>query len=240
MYQLDNMENSPDVSIVIPAYNEEATIANCLENLDQTLTRLLLLSEIVVIDDGSKDKTFQTASNIKTESSLQVIKNKKNQGKGSALKSGFNACRGNIVMFLDADLTLNLKTYTKIIDTLDHADVVIGSKWLPESSVNYSFKRRLLSHSFNVFVSLLTKLPFSDTQCGLKAFRRQVLDSLMPLTQIKRFAFDVELLYYAQKYGFSIEEIPLKIVNREKSLRLHSMLKMGVDVLSLSYYKSDL
>ncbi len=234
------MENLPEVSIVIPAYNEEATITDCLESLDQTLTRLPLLSEIVVIDDGSKDKTFQTASKVKTQSSLQIIKNKKNQGKGSALKSGFNLCHGNIVMFMDADLRLNLKTCTKIIETLGYADVVIGSKWLPESSVNYSYKRRLLSHSFKVLVYLLTKLPFSDTQCGLKAFRRQVLDSLMPMTQIKRFAFDVELLYYAQKYGFSIKEIPLKIVNREKSLRLHSMLKMGVDVLSLSYYKDNL
>ncbi len=238
--QNEIMENLLDVSIVIPAYNEEATIADCIESLDKTLTQLPLTPEIVVIDDGSKDKTFQTALNVKTQSSLQVIKNKKNEGKGSALKNGFNTCRGNMVLFMDADLTLNLQTYNKIIETLGYADVVIGSKWLPESSVNYSYKRRLLSHTFNVLVELLVKLPFSDTQCGLKAFRRQVLESLMPLTQIKRFAFDVELLYYAQKYGFNIQEIPLDIVNRQKSVRLGTMMKMGVDVFSFSYHKDHI
>jgi glycosyltransferase involved in cell wall biosynthesis len=232
------MENCPDVSIVIPAYNEEDRIVDCIENIDHTFMELPLLPEIVVIDDGSKDKTFQKALHVKTFSNLHVIQNKRNEGKGSAIKNGFGLCHGDIVLFMDADLTIYFKTLTKILYTLDNVDIVIGSKWLPESSVNYSFKRRLLSHSFNVLVGLLIDLPFSDTQCGLKAFKRQALDSLMPLTQIKRWAFDVELLYYAQKYGYSVKEIPLKIVNREKGLTFGAMLKMGLDVFSLSHYKT--
>jgi glycosyltransferase involved in cell wall biosynthesis len=224
-----------ELSFVIPAYNEEEFIENTLGTLDDLIKDKNLHYEIVVVDDGSLDKTFAKATKYsKKNGHVKVVSYPENVGKGFAIKTGFMQSSGDVVVFADSDMEIDLRTISRYINALDNGDIVIASKWHPDSVVEMPLTRKIMSHSFNVLVRLLTGVPLKDTQVGLKAMKKSAFENIFPRLAVKRYAFDVELLTVAKLYGLRIVELPAQ-VRIEKSFNLKDLLKMFVDLLGIAY-----
>jgi dolichol-phosphate mannosyltransferase len=228
--------NKIDLSFVIPAYNEEAFIEKTLRSIDSLMIDgKNLKHEIIVVDDGSRDKTFARAiSYAKKNGHVRVIHYPKNTGKGNAVKTGFMHTLGEIVIFIDGDMDINLFTITNYIKALDHADIAIATKWHPQSIVSMSVGRKILSRGFNILFRSLIGLNLKDTQVGLKAMRRRAFEGVFPRLAVKRFAFDVELLTVANLYGVKIVEMPV-IMTIDSSFNIREIWQMFVDLLGISY-----
>ena len=205
---------SGKISVLMPAYEEGAGI---YENLGETLKFLQQSSrefEIIVIDDGSSDDTYEEAARFAAGNPcIKLLKNRANLGKGGALREGFDLCEGEFVVFIDADLDLHpsqLHLFFEYMNT-KQADVVIGSKRHPESQLYYPFHRKIVSAVYFFLVKLLFRLPIHDTQTGLKLFKRDVLENVFPQMLVKKFAFDLELLVLAHRHNFIIAEAPVVV-----------------------------
>ncbi len=200
------------VSVLIPVHNEEGRIKRNVKIVKETLDDLGCNHEIIAIDDGSEDNSYQVLKDLEVQiSNLIVQKNSKNFGKGRALKKAFKYASGDLIVWLDADLDLHpfqIKTLYDIM-VLDDADIVIGSKMHPNSKVNYPFARRFISNGYFYLIYLLFSLPCHDTQTGLKLFKRKVLEDVFPRILVKRFAFDLEVLVIANHLGFKLAEAPI-------------------------------
>ena len=224
-----------ELSLVIPAYNEEVFIENTLGMLDTVIKSEQRQYEIVVVDDGSKDKTFLRAFNYsKKNGHVKVIGYPKNAGKGFAIKTGFMQATGDIVVFIDGDMEIDPKTISDYIRALDHADIAIATKWHPRSVVRMTLGRKIMSRSFNVLFRILIGLNLKDTQVGLKAIRKDAFNDIFPRLAVKRYAFDVELLAVANLYGLEIVEMPVKI-KLATSFKPKEIWRMFVDLLGISY-----
>jgi glycosyltransferase involved in cell wall biosynthesis len=224
-----------ELSFVIPAYNEEDSIATALGTLDGVVKDKRLPYEIVVVDDGSQDKTLSRAIKYASRNGhVKVISYTQNEGKGYAVRAGFMQTKGDVVVFADSDMDIDLGTVSKYVAALEHGDIVIASKWHPDSVVSMPLTRRILSHGFNVLVRILTGAKLKDTQVGLKVMKRSAFASIFPRLCVKRYAFDVELLAVASLYGLRIVQMPaqLRISN---SFRLKDVFKMFQDLLGIAY-----
>jgi glycosyltransferase involved in cell wall biosynthesis len=224
-----------DLSLVLPAYNEGDSIEISLDALDRVVKRTRLRYEIVVVDDGSTDSTRVNAARYASRNGhVRVISYDRNEGKGHAVKTGFMQAAGDAVVFVDSDLEIELGTISGYVKALRRGDIVIASKWHPESVVEMSLMRRVLSHGFSVLVRSMTGLKLGDTQAGLKAMRRSAFRDVFPRLSVKRYAFDVELLTVANLYGLKVVEMPV-------NLRMHALFsvrevwKMFVDLLGITY-----
>jgi glycosyltransferase involved in cell wall biosynthesis len=224
-----------ELSFVIPAYNEEESIENALGTLDGVVKDKRLPYEIVVVDDGSKDKTLSRAIKYASRNGhVKVISYTQNEGKGYAVRAGFMQTKGDVVVFADSDMDIDLGTVSKYVDALEHGDIVIASKWHPDSVVSMPLSRKILSHGFNVLVKLLTGAKLKDTQVGLKVMKRSAFVNIFPRLCVKRYAFDVELLAVASLYGLRIVQMPAQIRIRG-SFRLKEVFKMFQDLLGIAY-----
>lgn len=202
------------LSIIMPAFNEGAKIydnlletISCLETLDVSF-------EIILVDDGSSDNTLAEAQRAaQKDSRIIVTANYHNLGKGWALKTGFKRVKGEVVAFLDADLDIHPGQMGILLEKLnsDQCDVVIGSKFHPDSRLEYPWSRRFFSLCYFLFIKLLFGLPLKDTQTGIKLFKKKVLDRVFPHVLVKMFAFDIEILSIAHHGGFKIDEVPVII-----------------------------
>lgn len=215
------MQNySGKISIIMPAYNEGKHIyANVMET-KQLFEESGVTYEIIVVDDGSKDNTLQEAERaVSTAPNLiKLTRSITNVGKGFAIREGFKLVTGDMVVFLDSDLDLHPSQIKLLFEIMkkENADVVIGSKRHPESKLDYPLKRRIVSSGYFFLVRLLFGLPLRDTQTGLKLFKRNVLDEVMPVLLVKRFAFDLELLTNIHHFGYKIAESPVIVNYRGK------------------------
>jgi glycosyltransferase involved in cell wall biosynthesis len=230
----------PVLSIVIPAYNEQGTIMKSLTGLRRDLRMLPFDYEIIVVDDGSVDKTYEIVRKMvtDTEGKLKVIRMDRNGGKGEAFRKGYHESRGRYVFLRDADLETPPRLLNNYLQKIKDADVVIASKRHPESEVAYGFFRRFLSKGFNQLVNVLFHLELDDTQCGFKLFRREVLKKIVPRLLLKRYAFDVELLVNVKKRGFKIVTAPIVIRNlRERPMKIREIIKMAIDLFAVFYRK---
>jgi glycosyltransferase involved in cell wall biosynthesis len=224
-----------ELSFVIPAYNEEDSIEITLGTLDGVVKDKRSSYEIVVVDDGSKDKTLSRAIKYASRNGhVKVISYTQNEGKGHAVRTGFMQTKGDVVVFADSDMDIDLGTVSKYVDALEHGDIVVATKWHPDSVVNMPLSRKILSHGFNVLVRILTGAKLKDTQVGLKAMRKSALANIFPRLCVKRYAFDVELLAVANLYGLKIVQLPAQLRIRE-SFRLTEVLKMFQDLLGIAY-----
>jgi glycosyltransferase involved in cell wall biosynthesis len=206
------------ISVVIPAYNEESLIERCVHEVHETLTEMAADFEIVVVDDGSYDETLSAARLVAEGwDNVRVIGYPENLGKGYALIKGAIEARGDLILFVDADLEVHPRQlgllYAALVG-LD-ADVVIGSKLHPSSTIDYPLKRRILSAGYYVLVWLLFRLPVRDTQTGLKLYRAEPLRRVAGRLLVKRFAFDLEALANVHRLGYRIAEAPV-VVTRER------------------------
>lgn len=224
-----------ELSFVIPAYNEEVFIEDTLGTLDTVFKDKNMPYEIVVVDDGSNDKTYAKALKYaKRNGHIKVVRYSKNVGKGHAVKTGFMQATGEIVIFADGDMEIDLNTISKYIEALEYSDIAIATKWHPDSIVSMPLTRKLLSHSYNVLVRILIGVNLKDTQVGLKVMKRSTVNEIFPRLVVKRYAFDVELLAVAHLYGLKVVEMPVKI-KLVASFKPNEMLHMFVDLLGIAY-----
>lgn len=204
---------SPELSIVIPAFNEELRLPATLERIAAYLQGSRRDAEVLVVDDGSKDRTAAVAESFRNKiPTLRVVPNGMNRGKGYSVRHGVQEARGKIVLFTDADLSAPIEEADKLVDALPHFDVAIGSRAVNRSliTVHESPFRELAGIVFNKVVRLILWLPFVDTQCGFKAFVRERCQILFEQQTIERFGFDPELLYLARHHGLRAVEIPVR------------------------------
>ncbi len=204
----------PKVIIAMPAYNEEERIALSIEETIETFTQFGCSYEIIIIDDGSTDATYEKASLIARKyQNVYVKRNMANFGKGRALKKSFRFTTGDYIVFLDADLDLHPRQVQILFDVMREsgADIVIGSKRHPGSTIHYPWHRKIISAVYFFLVKIMFGLPIKDTQTGLKLFKKEVLERVFPKVLIKKFAFDLELLVVAHHLGYRIDEAPVVV-----------------------------
>ena len=238
---LEGKPSSAMLSILMPAYNEANSIA---ENVCETVATMQALGmnfEIVVIDDGSMDGTHAAASNALRAwpDHVRVVRCWRNQGKGNALICGAWYSKGEYVAFLDADMDLHPEQLASFFAIMEarQADVVIGSKFHPDSKVDYPPLRRVYSFFYYMLVRALFGLPVRDTQTGIKLFKRAVLMRVLPRILVKRFAFDLELLANAHHFGYRIVEAPVTLNFKRvcSRLRLSAVWNVFLDTLAIFY-----
>jgi glycosyltransferase involved in cell wall biosynthesis len=224
-----------ELSFVIPAYNEEVFIENTLGTLDSAVKDKRFPYEIVVVDDGSNDKTLIKALKYsKNNGHVKVITYPENAGKGFAIKTGFMQSQGDIVVFIDGDMEIDINTISNYIKALENADIAIATKWHPKSAVTMTFGRKIMSRTFNVLFRILIGLNLKDTQVGLKVMKKSAFNDIFPRLAVKRYAFDVELLAVANLYGLKIVEMPVKI-KLASSFKPKEIWRMFVDLLGIAY-----
>ena len=230
------------LSIVIPAYNEESRIGTSLHAVLDFVLRQPYSTEVIVVNDGSNDLTAEVVSSHVTEYKiagveLRMTTNTPNRGKGYSVKRGVTEARGEIVLFTDADLSSPVAEATKLMRPLEdgRADIVFGSRALDRSliAVRQPLARDFGGRIFNLLMRLITGLPFKDTQCGFKAFRRRLALPAVQLQRIQGFGFDPELLYIARKQGLKLMEVPVVWSHSEGSRVsfLKDSLKMFADLV---------
>lgn len=200
------------ISVIIPAYNEAGIIEGSLSETIRVFNNFGCKYEIVVVDDGSSDNTFQNILKVSSGHTNIIVKQlKHNRGKGRALKVGFRQSSGEYVVFLDADMELHpaqLQTFFDIM-RLDDADVVIGSKRHPNSRLNYPLQRKIISSVYFFLIKIFFGLPIKDTQTGLKLFKYEVLKRVFPRILVKAFGYDLEILVNVHQLGYRIAEAPI-------------------------------
>jgi glycosyltransferase involved in cell wall biosynthesis len=191
--------------------------------------------ELIVVDDGSVDNTkVEVEGCARHNGHVKVASYNNNVGKGFALRTGFSHAEGDLVIFMDSDADIDPQQVADYIDALKDADVVVASKWHPQSKLDTPLTRRILSRGFNTLVKLMVGLRLSDTQTGLKAVRREALVGVFPRLTVKRYAFDVELLALANLLSLRVVELPINI--RLRSLfSFREVWRMFLDLLGITY-----
>ena len=223
----------PDLSIVIPAYNEEALIVNTLESLRSYMAARTEQYEIVVVDDGSYDKTVALIQEWQKISGthLQLLINQKNRGKGFSIRRGVMESRGQYVIFIDADLPYELNAIDNFLKALNNGyDLAVGSRVLPGSEVRgVPAYRYIAGQIFSLMVQAVLFSGLPDTQCGFKSFRSEAARKIFRRLSIDGFGFDVEMLFVARKLKLAIQPIAVHMIEHRQRSRvrlLNDSLKM--------------
>ncbi len=204
---------APDLSIIIPAYNEESRLPDTLAKIAAYTASSPRTVEILVVDDGSTDGTAAAVKKMSEHLAIRVVSNGTNRGKGFSVRHGMLEARGRIALFTDADLSAPIDEADKLLAAVEGSyDVAIGSRAMNRSliSARQSRFREFAGIVFNTVVRLCLRLPFVDTQCGFKAFKREPCKIIFEQQRIERFGFDPELLYLARHHGLRSTEIPVR------------------------------
>ena len=251
------------LSIVIPAHNEAKRIAPTMKSyLEYFLVKYPGNFEIIVVLNGCEDNTLEIVNRYAVESREVKVYSIEKRGKGHALKCGFKAASGNIISFTDADGATSPEELDRLMQMIDGRDGIIASRWLRDSVLlrQQGLGRRIASRGLNTLVRLMFKLPFSDTQCGAKVFKKTALDAVIADVKNGDFTFDIELLHKMGKKGFRVVEcgitwqdkaksklniplvVPQMLINlirlRVNSYRLASITEKTLEVIYVSTQKS--
>jgi dolichyl-phosphate beta-glucosyltransferase len=223
----------PQVSIVIPAYNESARIGKALDEVLRCVHERSWRAEILVVNDGSADRTAAIVEELAAlHPEIRLLNNPTNRGKGFSVRQGVLHAVGDFVMFTDADLSAPMHEAERLFAALrDGADIAIGSRWLESNrqTLKQPLYRQFFGRCFNAITRVVMGLPYADTQCGFKALHRPVAQTIFQLQRIDRWGFDPELLFIALKRGYTVREVPVTWGHDQRS-RL-SYLKDGVKML---------
>jgi len=229
----DDQVAHPRLSIVIPAYNECLRIEGTLDRVMHCVETCKWDAEVIVVDDGSTDETPAIVQRwMQKYPRLHMVKNPGNRGKGYSVRNGLLQSAGDIVMFTDADLSSPMEEAERLMKAIDNgADVAIGSRWLDKQrqTKHQPLYRRFFGRCFNWVTRRVMGLPFKDTQCGFKAFKREAAQVIFRLQTIERWGFDPEILFIARKLKYKIEEVPVTWGHDERSRM--SYLKDGMKML---------
>jgi putative flippase GtrA/nicotinic acid mononucleotide adenylyltransferase len=213
-------DNFPyDLSIIIPAYNEENRIKKTLRAIRDYLETSNLNAEIIVVDDHSSDKTSEVVKNFQNIKNLRAVRQEVNTGKGGAIRRGFQEATGKYTLFMDADNSTHIKEFEKMRPSLDKTPIVIGSRYTDTANQTQeqNLARRILSRGGNKLIRNLLKFPLRDTQCGFKVFYTPVSKFLAERQRIERFAFDMEILAIATLHRIPVKEIGVEWENDENT-----------------------
>jgi glycosyltransferase involved in cell wall biosynthesis len=228
----------PQLSIVIPAYNESARIERTLARVMECVEQQGWDAEVLVVDDGSRDNTAAIIGQwMERYPRLHLVQNPGNRGKGYSVRNGLLQAAGDVVMFTDADLSAPMEEAERLLAAIaDGADVAIGSRWMDKTrqTIHQPLYRRFFGRCFNGVTRMVMGLPFKDTQCGFKAFKRPAAQVIFRLQRIERWGFDPEILFIARKLGYKIREVPVTWGHDERS-RI-SYLKDGTKMLEEMAY----
>jgi len=232
---------APKFSIIIPSFNEEQRLPATLEKIAAYVRQNERMTEVLVVDDGSNDRTAEVAATYRSQiPMLRVVSNGVNRGKGFSVRHGMLEAHGDFVIFTDADLSSPIEEADKLLVGLASGfDVAIGSRALDRSliEVHESAFREFAGIIFNKLVRIILRLPFVDTQCGFKAFRRERCRVLFEQQRIERFGFDPELLYLARHHGLKSVEIPVRWAHSPatKVNMLRDSVQMFLDVFVIRW-----
>lgn len=231
------MAPSSGVSVVLPAYQLGSEIAGNIRRVLGALASIEGL-EVVVVNDGSTDGTGAALASLADDPRVRIVHHDVNRGKGEALISGWKASGGDRVVFLDADLDLPPEQIPAMLDRLQDADVVVGTKAEAMAEGKYPPLRTFLSRIYSTMTSRPFRLPVDETQTGLKLFRREVLDQVLPGMRIMRYAFDLELLVRAHRLGFAITAAPAELSEaaKEASFRPAMAWELARDTARLAWW----
>jgi len=235
---LESETTQPEVSIIIPAYNEEQRLPLLLPELLSFCSRNLSNYEIIIIDDGSTDGTKEVVRKLsKGKSEVRLISYPKNRGKGGAIKEGFKAAEGRYVIFMDADGSISPEEIPQMLRALEKNEVVVGTRISPESKIlkPQPFYRVIAGKVFNHLVNLMFPIKIYDTLCGFKGFHHHVAKELAEEIISEGWEFDVELIWRVRKKGYSIVELPIKWkdVGESKLSILRDPLKILINLIKV-------
>lgn len=232
---------SVELSLVVPAYNEEKRIENPLDQVVNYLRNHFDQWEIIYSDDGSTDGTAAKLQKMREKyPEIKVVTVPKNKGKGSAVRVGMKAASGNVVLFSDTDFSTPIEETERLFQFIQNGyDVAIASRGLSASQieVHQAWPREMMGKLFNILLRSLLPLGFMDTQCGFKMFSRKAIDIILPKMHLDGFAFDVEMLVIAQANQLQIAEVPV-IWRNVLDSRVHPIrnsLEMIRDILRVRH-----
>jgi dolichyl-phosphate beta-glucosyltransferase len=227
------------LTVVIPAFNEEARLPGTLHEVGGFFRRRGWDAEVLVVDDGSRDGTREAGlAAAETFPFVRVIRFPKNHGKGFAVRAGFLNATRDAVLISDADLSTPIQEIERLLPWYDQGyDFVMGSRHLTGSRIEVPQPRfrRVMGRVFNLIISTLAVRGFRDTQCGFKLFRRAAFQEIFQGLQTQGFAFDIELLLCARQAGIKVREVPVRWINSELS-KIHPLkdpLRMLWEVLRI-------
>lgn len=236
------MSSGHTISIVVPAYNEERRLPDLLGRLEQSAAQVmgdvgLTLHEIVVVDDGSTDRTPEL---LRGQEHLRVIHFDANRGKGAAVRAGVLAAGGDLVLMTDVDMATPLDEVRKLLAAIDRgADIAIGSRALSDSQilVHQPWYREAMGRTFNVLLRALTGLSFRDTQCGFKLYRVDRVRAVFEQQRIEGFAYDAEVLVLARQRGLHVEEVPVRWSDDHRTTLsiVGAPTRMAIDLLRIGW-----
>lgn len=243
--------NKLHVTLIIPAFNEQERIAKTLYCVKDYLGLQSYTSDVMIIDDGSSDLTSEVvrvvniySEEVKLQKSGILVENVKNIGKGYSIAKGLLMAKGDIIVFADADCSTPIAEMEKLISKINEGyDVVIGSRNLTESHVaNRPMLRGVMSRGFNMIASSLGLISVSDSQCGFKAYRREVARDVAQRQNTNGFCFDVEHIHVATKLGYKIAEVPVTWCHDDGSTLslLNDSLSMLYDLLIIRWIHRNL
>ena len=231
------------LSLIIPVYKQEKTIVKNLRQIKRIIDKIRYPHEIIAVVDGIVDKSLQKIKNAKI-TGVKTIGYMKNQGKSYAVRLGMTKSKGDYVMFMDSGMEIDPNAISMLLEHMEwyDADIIVGSKRHPASFVKYSLIRRILSYGYYLFVKLLFGIKIRDTQAGIKIFRKEVLEKILPYLLEKKFAGDLEMLVVSNNLGFKrIYEAPIKLNYQLGSITsaatLQSILGIFIDTLAIFYRK---
>ena len=229
----------PELSVIIPAFNEESRLPRTLERIHAYLAARNLRAEILVVDDGSSDGTSALVERARLRfPELRLVSNGQNRGKGFSVRHGMLEARGELALFTDADLSAPIEEADKLLaEILERGyDGAIGSRALDRKliEVHQAPLRELAGIIFNRIVRVLTGTGFSDTQCGFKAFRMSRARPIFERQHVDGFGFDPEILFLAQRYGLRVAEVPVRWAH-DPATKVHVVrdsIRMFLDLLA--------
>ncbi|MGA9523645.1 MAG: dolichyl-phosphate beta-glucosyltransferase [Myxococcaceae bacterium] len=232
-----------ELSIVIPAFNEEKRLPATLEEIEKWARENLDRAEILIVDDGSSDGTLELARHFAARCtgkiSARALSNGTNRGKGASVRAGVLAATLPWILMTDADLSTPIEDVLKLAAERANADVLIGSRAIAGANItkHQPLHRELMGKTFNKLVRVFVTGGLSDTQCGFKLFGREAGQAIFSRTRIDRFAFDVEAIYLARKLGYRVTEVPVHWENSPASTvdPLRDSSRMFVDILRIRW-----
>jgi len=234
-------KKEPLLSVIVPAYKQEKTIKKDLQRIEEAIKGARRSYEIICVVDGKVDKTFENAKKVRSNK-IKVIGYGENKGKGHAVRYGMARAKGDPIAFIDAGMEIDPDGINMLLAHMEwyDADIIVGSKRHPVSQVKYPLERRIISRLYQLFVRIFTGLNVSDTQAGLKIFKRKVLEDVLPRLLVKQYAFDLEMLTVAHRLGYvRIFEAPVKIRysfgDLTHAATREAMKKALIDTLAIIY-----
>lgn len=213
---------APELSVVVPAWNEEVLLKRTLPELYGYLQSLGKTFELIPVNDGSSDATASVMTAFaKQHKHVKVVSYENNKGKGGALSAGFARARGGVLAFIDADLTIDTSVLGRVVAGLTSADIAIASKHAKGANIAYPVLRKISSWGFTVLTRWLFGLRLTDFQCGCKAFTQNVAKKILPDMHTQGFLWDTEFLVKANRKHYKIVEVPAIVHPDERRSKVH-------------------